>query len=95
MKSQNKYESRKLTGRSEKLSQQFKRRIVREVKKKTSSTLKILKSLVDTPCCTKSIRRHLNNEKIKHTKRIHRPRLTMKLKEKRLEYARQYQTMST
>ena len=39
------------------------------------------------------IRRHLNNEK-KHKKRIHRPRLTMMHKQKGLEYARQYQTMS-
>ena len=35
-------------------------------KKKTLSTLKISKSLVDTPCSTRTIRRHLNNEKIKH-----------------------------
>ena len=32
-------------------------------------------------------------KKIKHKKRIHRPRLTMNHKENRLEYARQYQTM--
>ena len=50
LKSPNKYGTRKPTGGPEKLSQQFKRRIVREVKKKTSSTSKILKSLVDTPC---------------------------------------------
>ena len=49
---------------------------------------------MDAPCRTKTIRRHLNNEKIIHKKRIHRPSLTMKHKEKRLEYARQYQTMS-
>ena len=36
----------------------------------------------------------LNKEKIKHKKRIHFPRLTMKHEEKPLEYARQYQTMS-
>ena len=40
------------------------------------------------------ILRHLNNKKIKHKKRIPRPRLTMKHKEKQLEYACQYQTMS-
>ena len=33
-------------------------------------------------------------KKIKHKKRIHHPRLTMKHKEKRLEYACQYQIMS-
>ena len=49
---------------------------------------------MDATCSTRTIRRHLNNEKIKHKKRIHRPRLTMKYKEKRLEYAHQYQTMS-
>ena len=49
---------------------------------------------MDDLCSTRTIRRHLNNEKIKHKKRIHRPNLTMKHKEKRLEYARQYQTMS-
>ena len=38
LKSPNKYGTRKPTGRLEKLSPQFKRRIVREVKKKTSST---------------------------------------------------------
>ena len=37
---------------------------------------------------------HLKNEKIKHKKRILGPRLTMEDKEKRLEYAHQYQTMS-
>ncbi len=40
LKSPNKYGTRKPTGRPEKLSPQFKRRIVREVKKKTSSTSK-------------------------------------------------------
>ena len=55
----------------------------------------MLKSLVDAPCSTRTIRRHLNNEKkkIKHKKRINCPRLTMKQKEKQLEYALQYQTM--
>ena len=48
---------------------------------------------MDAPCSTRTIRRHLNNEKIKHKKRIQHPRLTMKHKEKRLEYAQQYQTM--
>ena len=94
LKSLNKYGTRKLTGRPENLSPQFKKWVVREVKKKTSSTSKRLKSLVDAPCSTRAVRRHLNHEKIKHKKRIHRPRLTMKHKEKRLEYARQYQSMS-
>ena len=49
---------------------------------------------MDAPCSTRTIRRHLNNEKIKHKKRIHRPRLTLKHKEKLLEYTCQYQTMS-
>ena len=65
----------------------------RSKKKQTSLTLKILKSLVDAPCNTRTIRRHLNNEKIKHKKRIQRPRLTKKHKKKRLEYARQYRTI--
>ena len=38
LKSPNKYGTRKPTGRLEKLSPQFKRRIIREVKKKTLST---------------------------------------------------------
>ena len=49
---------------------------------------------MDAPCSTRTIRRHLNNEKNKDKKRIHRQSLTMKHKEKRLEYTRQYQTMS-
>ena len=53
-----------------------------------------MKSLVEAPCSTRTIRRHLNNEKIKHKKRIHRPKLNMKPKENRLQDARQYQTMS-
>ena len=69
LKSPNKYGTRKPTGRPEKLSPQFKRRIVHEVKKKTSSTSKILKSQVDPPCSIWPIRRHLNNEKIKHKKK--------------------------
>ena len=92
LKNPDKYGTRKPTSRPEKLSQQFKRRIVREVKKKISSTSTILKSLRDAPCSTRTIRRHLNNEKIKHKKIIHNPRLTMKHNEKRQEYARQYQT---
>ena len=95
LKNSNKYGTRKPTGRPEKLSPQFKWRIIREVEKKTWSTSKILKSLVDAACSTRTIRRHLNNEKIKHKKRIHRPRLIMKHKEKRLEYVRQYQSKST
>ena len=63
LKSPNKCGTRKPTGRPEKLSPQFKRRIVREVIKKASSTSKILKSLVDASCSTRTIRRHLNNEK--------------------------------
>ena len=46
---------------------------------------------MDAPC---SARRHLNNKKIKHKKRLLRPSLTMKHKEKRLEYVRQLQTIS-
>ena len=49
---------------------------------------------MDPPCSTRTIKKHLNNEKIKHKKIIHHPRLTMKHKEKQLEYDRQYQTMS-
>ena len=82
LKSPNKYGTRKPTSKPEKLSPQFKRRMICEVKKKTLSTSKILKSLVDVPCSTRTIRRHLNNEKIKHKKRIHRPRLITKHKEK-------------
>ena len=93
MKSPNKYGTRKLTGWPEKLLPQFKRRIV-HVKKKTSLTSKTWKSQVDSPCSIRTIRRHLNNRKIKHKKRIHHPGLTTKHKEKRLEYAHQYQTMS-
>ena len=77
------YGKRKSTGRPEKSSPQFKRRIVREVKKKTSSTSKILKSLLDAHCGTRSIRKRLNNEKIKHKKRIYRRGLTVNHKEKR------------
>ena len=58
------------------------------------STSKILKCQVDAPCSTWTIRRYLNNEKIKHKKRIHCPPLTMKHKEKWLKYVHQYQTMS-
>ena len=90
LKSPNKYGTRKPSGRPEKLSPHFKRRILREVKTKISSTSKILKSLVDSPCSTRTIRWRLNNEKIKHKQRIHRPRLTMKHKEKRMKYVRQY-----
>ena len=45
---------------------------------------------MDILCSIKTIK----NEKIKHKKIIHRPRLTMRHIEKRLEYSRQYQTMS-
>ena len=58
LKSPNKYGTRKLTDNPEKLSPVFKRRIVRKIKKKISSTSKILKSLVDIPCSTRTIRRH-------------------------------------
>ena len=37
---------------------------------------------MDAPCCPRTIRNHLNNDKNKHKKRIHRPRLTVKHKEK-------------
>ena len=49
---------------------------------------------MDAPCSTRTIRRHLNNETIRHKKRIHSPRLTMKPREKRQGYARQYPTIS-
>ena len=39
-------------------------------KQKTLSTSKILKYLVDAPCNTWTIRKHLNNEKIKHKKKF-------------------------
>ena len=63
LKCPNKYGTRKMTGLSEKLSPQFKRRIVHEVKTKTSSTSKVLKSLVNAPCTTRTIRRHLKQRK--------------------------------
>ena len=59
LKSPNKYRTRKPTSRPEK----FKRRIACEVKKKTSSTSKILKSPVNPPSNTRTIKKHLNNEK--------------------------------
>ena len=49
---------------------------------------------MNAPCSAKTIRRNLNDEKIMHKKRIHRPRLTMKQKEEWLKYAHQYQTTS-
>ena len=58
----------------------------RSKKKKTSSISKILKSLVNTPYSTRTVKKI--TEKIKHKKRLYHPRLTMKYKEKRLEYAR-------
>ena len=58
LKSPNQYGTRKPTGRLEKLSPLFKRKIVREVEKKTLSTSKILKSLVDTPGSTRIIRKN-------------------------------------
>ena len=61
---------KKTTGRPEKLSPQFKRRIVCEVKKKTLSISKILKSQVDAPCSIRTIRRHLNIEKNSHKKEV-------------------------
>ena len=48
---------------------------------------------MDAPCIERTIRRHLNNEKMKHKKIINLPGLNMNHKEKRVEYARQYQTM--
>ena len=61
LKSPNKYGTRKTADRPETLSPQFKRRIVREVKKKILSTSKILKSLMYALCSTRTIRGHLNN----------------------------------
>ena len=46
---------------------------------------------MDAPCTTRTFKRHLNKEKIKHKKRIHRPKLIMKYKLKQLEYACRYQ----
>ena len=63
-------------------------------KKKTLSTSKILKSLVDAPCRSRTTKRHLNDENIQYKKRTHCPRFTMKQKQKRLEYAGLYQTIS-
>ena len=48
---------------------------------------------MDAPCSIRTIRRHLNNEKVKHTTIIHRLRSIIKHKEKWLEYGCQYQTM--
>ena len=59
-------------------------------KKKISLTSKIFKFLMEAPCSSRKIRKLLNNENNKHKKINHRPGLTMKHKEKRLEYTRQY-----
>ena len=87
LKSSNKYGTRKI------ITTILEKNCLRS-KKKTSLISKILKSLEDTPCSTRTNGRHLNNEKIKHKKRIYCPRLTMKHKEKQLKYACQYQTMN-
>ena len=53
LKSPNKYGTRKLTGRPEKLSPQFNRRIFREVKRKTLSTsifLMLMKFFFSSKC---------------------------------------------
>ena len=63
LKNPNKYRRRKPTGWPEKLSPQFKRRIVCKVKKKTSSTSKLLKSLEDPLCSTRTNRSHLKQRK--------------------------------
>ena len=63
LKSSNKYGTKKNDWQARNIIIWFKRRIVCEVKKKTSSTSKILKSLVDAPCSTRTIKRHLNNVK--------------------------------
>ena len=86
LQSPNEYGTRKPTGRPEKLSPQFKRKIVHEVKKENVVSIKNIEISSDASCSTRIIRKHLNNEKIKHKKRIHHPRLTMKYNEKRLEY---------
>ena len=72
LKSPNKYGTRKPTGRPVKLSSQFNRRIVHEVKRKLCQHKKILKSLVDAPCSSTTIKKYLNNVDIKHTKIFHR-----------------------
>ena len=64
LKSQNNYGTRKPISRLEKLSPHFKRRIVHEVKKNTLSTSKILKSPVNAPGSSRTIRRHWNSEKL-------------------------------
>ena len=89
LKSPNKYEARKPTDRLEKLSSQFLEKNCSRNKKENFVNMKNIENSIE------SIRKHLNNEEIKHKKRISRPRLTMKHREKWLEYARQYQTMST
>ncbi len=66
-----------------------------EKRKPTTRQEKGITIIQEKNCCsTRTIRRHLNNEKFKDKKRIHRPSFIIKHKEKRLEYARQYQTMS-
>ena len=66
-------------------------------KKKTTtlSTSKLLKSLEDSPCSSRTIRRHLNNKRLSIRKEFIVQDFTMKHIKKRLDYARQYQTLST
>ena len=77
LKSRNNFGTRKPTNWPEKkIITTIQEKNCSRSKKKTSSASKIVKSLVDAPCSTRTIRRHFNNEKINHKKRIHRPRVT-------------------
>ena len=63
LKSSNKYRTRKLIGKPEKLSPQFKRRIVRKSKKENLVNIKNIEISIDASCSTRTIRKNLNNEK--------------------------------
>ena len=79
-------------GRPQKITPSLSRRILKVVKRNTSISSQKIKDETGANCSPLTIRRHLKSKGYVNKKRVCRPLLLQRHKEKRMIYAKKYQT---
>ncbi|KAF2344285.1 Tc3 transposase DNA binding domain [Trinorchestia longiramus] len=92
LKNPTEYGTKKWTGRPKKITPALDRRIRSEVKKNTNITSRKIKANTDADRSSGTIRRHLNNNGFNKLKRLQKPRLLLRYKVSRMQFAADYQT---
>ncbi|KAF2343878.1 Transposase Tc1-like [Trinorchestia longiramus] len=92
LKNLTEYGTKKSTGRPKKITHDLERRIRTEVKKNTNIISRQMKANTDAECSSRTIQRYLNNKDFNKFKRLQKPRLLLRHKASRMQFAAEYQT---